>query len=95
MSQPELRVGLIDSGVTGIAARRVAASRGFRSGPEGHCLESAAVDDRLGHGTALAGILLGASPACVLLNAQVFTDKLSCSAQQVAAALAWLVDEGA
>ena len=94
MSQPELRVGLIDSGVTGIAARRVAASRGFRSGPEGHCLESAAVDDRLGHGTALAGILLGASPACVLLNAQVFTDKLSCSAQQVAAALAWLVDEG-
>lgn len=94
MSPPELRVGLIDSGVTGSAATRVVASRGFRRGPEGHGLESAAVDDRLGHGTALAEILLGASPACVLLNAQVFTDKLSCSAHQVAAALAWLVDEG-
>ena len=94
MSLPEVRVGLIDSGVAGIAANRVAASRSFHAGPEGHCLAGAAQDDRLGHGTALAGILLAASPASVLLNAQVFTDKLSCSAQQVAAALAWLVDEG-
>lgn len=95
MSLPELRVGLIDSGVTGPAAARVAASRGFNPGPDGGCVTAEAVDDRLGHGTAMAGILLEASPACVLLNAQVFTHRLSCGAHQVAAALAWLVDEGA
>lgn len=94
MSPPELRVGLIDSGVAGIDPARIAASRAFGVGEMGECVPTAAAPDRLGHGSALAGILLAADERVVLLNAQVFTDRLSCSAAQVAAALSWLVEQG-
>ncbi len=90
-----LRVGLIDSGVSGLPTAFVAASRSFQSGPDGKLVEKEAEDDRLGHGSALARILLDkGAPACTLLNAQVFSRQLSCSARQVAAALSWLLDQG-
>lgn len=47
--------------------------------------------DRLGHGSALAGILVSLCPQVILFNAQVFSQRLSCSARQVAAAIDWLV----
>ncbi len=89
----ELRVGLIDSGVAGLAPERVAASRGFVAGPDGEVTQTAVLDDQLGHGSTLADILLQGAPGCQLVNAQVFGRQLSCSAAQVAAALDWLVEQ--
>jgi hypothetical protein len=91
----ELRVGLIDSGVAADNPGRVSASRAFRAGADDAVGAAEASPDQLGHGTALAQILLAAEPGCVLLNAQVFSDRLSCGAAQVAAALDWLVQQGA
>ena len=87
----KLRVGLIDSGVTG---HPVAASRSFLPAPGGSVFCEDALADQLGHGTAIAGILLESTPDVALFNAQVFATRLSCSAVQVATALSWLVDEG-
>jgi hypothetical protein len=86
-------IGLIDSGVTGLPPDCIAASRSFVVGPEGDVIATDAAVDRLGHGTALASILLHGAPDGALLNAQVFTRRLSCSASQVAAALGWLVEQ--
>ncbi|MFO7552954.1 MAG: S8 family serine peptidase, partial [Haliea sp.] len=49
--------------------------------------------DRLGHGSAVAGVLLQRVPGVALLNAQVFDDRLTCSSRQVVAALDWLMAE--
>ncbi|MEE4145317.1 MAG: S8 family serine peptidase [Halieaceae bacterium] len=88
---PELRVGLIDSGLAGPSSAQVVASRGFVAGPDGDVIQTAVLEDQLGHGSALADILLQGAPGCRLLNAQVFGRELRCSAGQVAAALDWLL----
>ena len=86
-----LTVGLIDSGVDAAIAANLAASRAFRLAADGGVAALAPEADRLGHGAALAGILVRRHPGIRLLSAQVFADTLSCSARQVAAALDWLV----
>ncbi len=85
-----LLTGLIDSG-TDLAP----VSRRFMRDTQGALVIGDAVPDQLGHGTAVANILLSQSPGLRLLNAQVFGASLTCSARQVAQALYWLVDEGA
>lgn len=82
-------VGVVDSGVAAgfpglVAARRFDAGGGAQ-----------AVDDRIGHGTAVAGLLREHGDAPRLLVAQVFAQAQRCSATQVAAALEWLSDSGA
>lgn len=91
----ELRAGLIDSGVGPADPGRIVRQRMFRAAEDGGVSETDATADLLGHGSALAEILLAADPRCTLLIAQVFRDRLSCSAAQAAAALSWLVREGA
>lgn len=86
----KLRVGLIDSGV---ARHATATGRSFLPAPDGGVFTEDAFPDRLGHGSALAGVLLAAVPDMALYNAQVFTGKLTCSATQVAAALCWLLEQ--
>jgi hypothetical protein len=81
--------GVIDSGVAAgfpglVAARRFDAGGGAQ-----------AVDDRLGHGTAVARLLLEHGDAPGLLVAQVFAQAQHCSPAQLAAALEWLVESGA
>jgi hypothetical protein len=93
MSMPDFAIGLIDSGVAGAPRAFVAASRGFLAAPDGAVRAAAAADDLLGHGTALAEILLEGAAGSRLLNAQVFSDNLTCSAAQVAAALVWLLEQ--
>lgn len=86
-----LLVGLIDSGVSAALAPACSESCGFVLNSSGTVAEAEAREDRLGHGTALAEILLAESPDVRLVNAQVFTQRLSCSAAQIAAALDWMV----
>lgn len=86
----ELRVGLIDSGVAAGDAAHLLASRGFARGPAGVAVATAAVADTLGHGATLARLLLS-RPGLRLASAQVFTQRLSCTAAQVVAALEWLL----
>ena len=93
MSMPDFAIGLIDSGVAGAPAVSVAASRGFLAAPDGAVCAAAAADDLLGHGTVLAEILLQGAAGSRLLNAQVFSHTLTCSAAQVAAALDWLLEQ--
>lgn len=91
MTHASPAIGLIDSGVAGLPSGYIAASSGFTAGSDGSAMATEAIDDQLGHGSALAAVLLRDAPVFRLLNAQVFTDRLICTAAQVAAALDWLV----
>jgi Subtilase family len=82
-------VGVVDSGVTAgfsglIASRRFDAGDGAQ-----------AVDDRIGHGTAIAHLLREHGGGPGLLVAQVFAQTQRCSPERVTAALEWLVERGA
>jgi len=92
---PRLALGLIDSGIAGPQLASVAASRCFVAADDGEVGQADAAPDQLGHGTALAAILLQGAPDGWLLNAQVFRHTLVCGAAQVAAALDWLVQQRA
>jgi subtilisin family serine protease len=92
---PRLVLGLIDSGIAGSLSASVAASRCFVVADDGEVRQADAAPDQLGHGTALAAILLQGAPDGRLLNAQVFRHTLACGAAQVAAALDWLVQQRA
>ena len=65
----------------------------FLAAQSGDVTQGDAVDDQLGHGTALARILLQVAPEIGLYNAQVFSHQLSCSAARAAAALVWLLEQ--
>ena len=94
MADP-VRVGLLDSGVGEDLAAHVGAAVAFRPHDEDGVDRGAAEPDRLGHGSALAGIILAHAPDAVLLNAQVLGPRGTTSAAAVAAGLGWLVEEGA
>jgi hypothetical protein len=88
-------VGLLDSGVAAALGERVAAARRFRL-DAGREIETApGGGDDLGHGTALARIILAGAPTARLLDARVFDDAMVTSAAVAAAGLDWLVAEGA
>lgn len=86
--RPELAVGIIDSGVRNIGT---ADSRRFVLDENGEVMAASPQTDQLGHGTAMAKVILQQAPGAALYSAQVFSDRLSCSARQVAKALDWLV----
>src|SRR5690349_7132529 len=85
----KVRVGLIDSGVE--RAAPIAAGRSFLDG------EAAvdALDDRLGHGSAIARVILAAGGEVWLLVARVFAARRAAPLVRVVAALDWLVGAGA
>jgi len=89
-----VRIAVVDSGCTAAQALRVRAAvavvldeRGVREAP--------AVADALGHGGRVAEILLHCAPQAELLVAQVFSERLTTTAAQVAAAIDWAVANGA
>lgn len=89
-----MKIGIVDSGCSREQGARVAASAAFVL--DGQTVRRVAPqDDRLGHGTRVTGILLGSAPQAQLLVAQVFRERLSTSAAQVAAAMDWAVLQGA
>ncbi len=88
-----IRVGIADSGVDGPARASVISRADF--GREGQQHEpQEAPRDRAGHGSALAA-LIADTHAVELLDARIFDAELRASAAQTAAAIDWLVAQGA
>jgi len=90
-----IAIGLLDSGLDAALSPRAVASCRFRPTPAGGVDRTAALPDVLGHGSALAGLILAAVPEARLINAQIFADRPLTSAALVADGLAWLRQQGA
>lgn len=86
-------VGLLDSGVSRDthchAATRIALDA------QGACVYSPDSPDRLGHGAAIARIILAGAPGTKLVSAQIFHDTLTTSPALIARGLHWTMNEGA
>ncbi len=94
-----VNVGLIDSGTgfngsPAFATERIIAAQAFRY-VEGNISVANAQDDQLGHGSALLEVIAGQAPQVTFAIAQVFTERLTTTALQVAAAIDWLVEQKA
>ncbi len=88
-----VRVGLLDSGVAERHDARTPARASFALHEGKTARASDDARDRLGHGSALADVLLE-DPRVELVAARVFEDALQCTPAQVAAALDWLTAQG-
>jgi hypothetical protein len=88
-------IGLLDSGLSGRLAERDGRSRRFWLGDDGEVEEGAAQPDPMGHGTALAEVILAGARHIHLLNAQVFDGRGRATPAAAAAGLGWLVRHGA
>lgn len=83
-----MRVAIIDSGIDECRlGMTVQARRDFAV--------AAAPGDTLGHGTAVARLLLAAAPGAELLDARIFGEAARCPAMRVAAAIEWAIAAGA
>ena len=87
--------GLLDSGFTDTEGRRAVAARRFVLDCNAEIEEGPAEPDELGHGTALAGVVLTRVPSVRLLVAQVFDRRGVAAPAAAAAGLDWLVGQGA
>jgi len=90
-------VGIVDSGCgftqsppTG--TDRVVAAKAFRYGDAGVELGPVS-EDSLGHGSAILEIVAEQAPQAEFVIAQIFTERLTTTAVQVAAAIDWLVEQ--
>lgn len=90
----EQRIGVIDSGCSPEQAATLVAARRFWL-EEGMLHEGEPLPDHLGHGSAVLARVRDEACGLPLLVAQVFDRQWSTSALQVAAALLWLVEQGA
>lgn len=93
MSEP-VRIGIIDSGISPDHLNQTLAARGFQF-HETKLLETEAENDKLGHASAITQAITSADVNAELLVAQVFFDRLGSTTVQIAAALHWLISEGA
>lgn len=94
MRERGVRVGLVDSGHAPGQGARVTASAAFVM-EAGGVRRRAARPDQLGHGSALLDVIAALAPEARFVVAQVFDARLACTTAQVAAAIDWLVGEGA
>lgn len=85
--RPPVLVGLLDSGLAPAQAGLALASRAFAA--------ETLVPDRIGHGSALARLVLEHAPESRLLNGQIFHERPATTADRVAMAIDWAVDQGA
>ncbi|MBK4987245.1 MULTISPECIES: subtilisin-like serine protease QhpE [Pseudomonas] len=90
----EVRMGVIDSGCSPAQAQGLLATRRFWL-ERADLRDAEMAVDQLGHGTAVLAAVQREAPGVSLLMAQVFDTQPSTSALQVAAALLWLVEQGA
>ena len=85
-----VRIGIVDSGCSPGQAASVVASVATAVDGDGIRLLPA-VDDRLGHGSRVIDIIASHAPDAEFCVVQVFRERLSTTADQVAAAIDWLV----
>lgn len=89
-----VRIAVVDSGCAAAQAPRARAAAALVL--DDRVVRQAPVTaDALGHGGRVAGILLHCAPQAELLVAQVFRERLTTTAAQVAAAIDWAVANGA
>ncbi|ANG63447.1 peptidase S8/S53 subtilisin kexin sedolisin [Marinobacterium aestuarii] len=89
MNRP-VRVGIVDSGAREALLGPVEAAAGFVI-QEQQLWQIEGVDDRLGHGSMVLEIIQALAPDSHFVLAQVFHERFSTTASQVAAAIDWLV----
>ncbi len=85
--------GLLDSGLSENLAARAALARRFHLDDSGDVVIGPPEADSLGHGTALAGLVLDRVPSIRLMSAQVFDRRGIAAPAVIAAGLDWLVSE--
>lgn len=90
-----VKVGIVDSGIEADLAAAAEAQARMVLEAAGTVSLQASELDRLGHGSAIARLVLSRAPACRLLPAQVFAAGQPASALAVAAAIDWCVERGA
>jgi hypothetical protein len=88
-----VRIALIDSGVNAQHSHVgfVAGGIGFSTSPDGQLVKSADYSDRLGHGTALAGVLRAKAPQAEIFAVKVFAERLQTSMAVLEAAIRWAI----
>jgi hypothetical protein len=91
-----IRVGIVDSGAQAAQGDVIdgAAAFVFEEGEGGRLVQTGAVPDTLGHGSAVLAIVRQLAPAARFHIAQVFRARHTTTAAQVAAAIDWLVAAG-
>lgn len=90
-----VRVALIDSGVNAQHShvRRISGGRGFLTAPDGTIQTTDDYTDRIGHGTALAGILRAKAPQVELYAVKIFAERLAAPIAVLEAALRWALGQ--
>jgi hypothetical protein len=88
-----VRVALIDSGVNAGHSHvgSLAGGVGFSLTASGEVQQTPDYEDRLGHGTALAGVLRAKAPQVELYAVKIFADRLAASIYVLDTALRWAI----
>jgi subtilisin family serine protease len=91
-----VKVAIVDSGLGAGLDAAVSDRVAIRLADDGRvqCLPADA-NDALGHGSAVATLVLAGAPHCALLSVQVFDTARAASVLAIAAAIDWAVGEGA
>lgn len=92
-----VKVGIVDSGCGFIQSPRtgtgrVVSAKAFSYGDDG-VEQEPVTEDSLGHGSAILEIIAEQAPQAEFAIAQIFTERLTTTAVQVAAAIDWLVEQ--
>ncbi len=93
-AKPAIRVAIIDSGVNAGHPHvgNLTDGVGFDADARGNPVMSDDVADRIGHGTAIAGVIHWRAPTASLCPVRIFHDKLAAPASRLFAALEWAID---
>lgn len=89
----EILIGLLDSGISQDQTAQLCHAVEFCGGPD-PATKGAAYQDRLGHGSVLAQVMIDNIPQVQLCVAKIFDHQLTANVNQVAAGLDWLVEQG-
>lgn len=87
-----VRVGMVDSGISPAQARALVASVRIVAHSAAGVARLAAVDDPVGHGTAVATLVLAQAPMARLVSAQVFAHGRHADAACVAEGINWCLE---
>ena len=86
-------IAIIDSGINPSHphVQGVAGGVSFHLGDRGAIIEQASFEDRIGHGTAIAGIFREALPTARIWALKIFQDDLAASSRLLIAGLDWAI----